>query len=132
MITVTHRNLFDGYCYGPVELIDVKKDSGNMFLTLKDSVEKISHAEYHECVYWRIDESLNGIRLLLVKEMTADTIIKMKKSTIHSDLKNNSDNIENLLREWSDEGLKFYVHFTDIPDHEYLVVAENLDYHSRI
>ncbi len=115
------------YCYGPVNILDVKKYENSMHVFASSSFGHSCKVVYENCIYWQIDESLKGKRLLIVEEKSVDELIRMRDSVCVISLKQNAANVEKLIRQWHEEGMHFYVHYTDTLQKEYLVVASKLD-----
>ena len=122
---ITH-NLFQSYCYGPADLIGVRKGSSTMQLKLRDSAGVLSEAVYSGCVYWRLGEEETGIHLSLVQHVSAEELLRHPDSETMHALLRNADNVPGLLHEWEHSGLSFYLHLGATPENEYLVVAKSL------
>ena len=122
------RGLFGGYCYGPVDLVKVRRIDNSMQLQLRTIKGGIAYANYDGCVYWRLDSSQKGMHIPIVQQMTADELIDRNDSDTLLSLQKNSNNVEKLLHDWEDDGLKFYLHYGTEPGSEYLIAARNMKY----
>ena len=118
--------LFDSYCYGPADLLELQKGDSTMWLTLRDSAGKRTEAVYCGCVYWRLDQT--GIRLSLVQRVTAQELLERHQAITVRELRKNATDVAGLLQEWEDAGLSFFLHLGSRPGMEYLVVARSLEY----
>ena len=127
----TLQALFDSYCYGPVDLIQLRKGDSTMWLVLKDTAGKRAEAVYHDCVYWRIGPEQAGTHLSYVQRVSAGELQSRKGSISLQALQRNACNVDSLLQDWEEEGLSFYLHIGNKPDQEYLVVARSLEYREK-
>ena len=120
--------LLESYCYGPVDLLRVRKGDSTMWLTLRDPVGRRAQAIYHDCVYWRLDEKQTGMHLPLVQRVSARKLLERKNSVTLLALRRNTRNVARLLLDWEAEGLNLYLHLGRRPEQEFLVVARSLVY----
>lgn len=128
MRTPEDDRIMGGYCYGPADLNRIEKGDSMMWLQLSTVSGDAATALYEDCVYWRLEKEQTGLHIPLVEQLTADELLKPSHYDTLNELKKNSDNVENLLKSWEKEGLKFYLHYGVNPGSEYLVVAGNLKY----
>ena len=126
MAKVAERKLFDGYCYGPADVVKLEKGDSTMWLEVRDPAGKRAKAVYEGCVYWRLGPE--GIHFSLVREVTPEELTGHPDSVSMTALKRNARNVEQLLQEWKQAGLNFYLHLGSLPGQEYLVVAKSLQY----
>lgn len=131
MSTVPGKEMFGGYCYGPVDVIDICKGDTTMSLMLRDSSGREACATYEGCVYWRIGNEQKGEHFSLVKKVSADDIIRRDKSVTMLSLQKNNGCAEELLRDWEKAGLNFYIHIGKESQSDYLVVAETMTYNDN-
>ncbi len=116
------------YCYGPVTIIEVIKHEISMEIVVQSSHGHSSKAEYQNCIYWQIDKSLEGKKLLIVEEKSAEELIQMRDNPCVSSLKQNAASVENLILQWKEEGMHFYVHYAQDAKKEYLVVSKDFQF----
>ena len=121
--------LFNAYCFGPADLLQIRKGDSTMWLSLRDSVGRNAIAIYHDCVYWRLDQRQTGIHLSLVQRVTAQELLQQRNSISLLFLQKNTENVEQLLLDWEQAGLSFFLHQGNRPGLEFLVVARSLEYH---
>ncbi len=119
------------YCYGPVMVIDVKKFENSMQLTVQEEFGKTCTVYYNNCIYWQIDETLKGERLLMVEEKTVQELLNIKDSPCVCALNKNAASIDKLLIQWHEEGMHFYLHYADNLKEDYLVVASGFEYQNN-
>ena len=50
--------VFESYCYGPVDVIKMRKGDSTLWLSLQDSAGRRAEAIYRGCVYWRLEPEL--------------------------------------------------------------------------
>lgn len=122
------QNFLNSYCYGPVDLVGMKRDSSSMCLMLRDSAGKSARAVYTGCVYWRLDPTDIGIHLSLVRRVGVRELLGRPNSVTMLALRKNADDVSRLLGEWEAAGLSFFLHLGSQPGMEFLVVARELDY----
>ena len=125
------NKLIESYCYGPVDLLQIRKGDSTMWLTLRDPVGRKARAVYHNCVYWRLDEKQTGMHLSLVQRITAQELLERKNSVTLRELQKNSSDVTRLLMDWESEGLSFYLHLGLQPEAEFLVVARSMVYREK-
>ncbi len=118
--------MITGYCYGPVTVMEVKKYENSMKITVRSAQGRSSEVEYLNCIYWQIDSSAVGQNFLIVEEKTAEQLLEMGDNPCVRLLSQNAASIKNLIEQWRDEGMHFYVHHVENPTKEYLVVAGDL------
>ena len=131
MGTALQTGMFGGYCYGPADVIRLRKGDSTMWVLLRDSAGKAAEAVYSGCVYWRLERGQTGIHISLVEKLTADQLLQRKYSVTLRALQKNTGDVEKLIREWEAAGLSFYLHIGRKATEEYLVVAENLQYREK-
>ena len=118
--------MLDHYCYGPADLLQIKKGDSTMWLSLRDSNGCAARAEYRGCVYWRLSQA--QIHLSLVRRVSAQEIADHPGSATMKALRKNANDVPGLLRQWEQDGLSFYLHSSSSPGEEFLVVARSLRY----
>ena len=128
----TVPGILKDYCYGPVDLLDVRQGSDDMRLTLRTADGRTATAHYHGCVYWQFDHTAKGKRLPLVRCFTADELLSQPKSPCLCLLARDTGDAGEALREWEAEGLRFYLHDTAERGEAYLVAARKLEYEDRL
>lgn len=121
-------SLFDSYCYGPVDLLRMHKGDSTMWLSLREPNGKKARAVYRGCVYWRTDELQTGTHLSLVQKLDASALLQKSHAAALQALQKNSRHVEQLVRDWENEGLSFYLHLGSEIGNEFLVVAKSLEY----
>ena len=131
MVEKDTNKLIESYCYGPVDLLQIRKGDSTMWLTLRDPVGRKARAVYHNCVYWRLDEKQTGVHLSLVQRVTAQELLQRKGSVTLRALHKNSSDVSRLLMDWEAEGLSFYLHLGIQPEMEFLVVASSMEYREK-
>ena len=118
--------LFQSYCYGPADLLTLRKGDSTMWLSLRDPAGKLAEAVYHGCVYWQLEQP--RIHLSLVQRLSTEELMLHCDSPALRELRKNTSDVEGLLREWESEGLCLFLHLGNRPDAEFLVVARSLEY----
>ena len=121
-----HHKLLDRYCYGPADLLQIRKGDSTMWLSLRDSGGRAAQAIYYGCIYWRLDREY--IHLSLVHKVTAQELMAHPQSVTMTELQKNASDVPSLLREWERLGLTFYLHQGTGPEDEYLVAAKSMDF----
>ena len=129
MIGGGNLKMFDNYCYGPVDIISIRRGNNTMWLQLLDTTGRKAQAIYRGCVYWFLGRKEKDLHIPLVIKISASELLSRTSSVILTELHRNSDNIESLIKNWENEGLNFYLHFGPDKGSEFLVVAKSLDYH---
>ena len=127
----TIPGILKDYCYGPVDLLDVRQGSDDMRLTLRTADGRAASAHYHGCVYWQLDHTAKGKRLPLVRRFTAAELLSQPESPCLSLLARDTGDAGEALWEWEAEGLRFYLHDTAERGEAYLVAARRLEYEDR-
>ena len=121
-------NLMSSYCYGPADLLGIRKGSSTMWLTLQDSAGKWAQAVYRGCVYWRLSEAQLGSHFSLVQKLSADELLQPCHAVTLRALEENTFHVDKLIREWEEAGLSFFLHFSSRAGSEFLVAAESMEY----
>ncbi len=118
--------MLSNYRYGPVTITEIEKFENAMHITGHGLNGHAVKAIYESCIYWQIESSLKGERLLIVEEKTVQELLNMRANPCVSALNQNAANVENLLIQWQDEGMRFFMHYVENPKREFIVVARNL------
>ena len=121
------NDIFDEYCYGPVDIMSLRKGSSTMWLQLQDVLGRKALATYRGCVYWSLDTEQIGMHLPLVCKVSAQQLLTHSSPSLML-LRRNSSDIKSLLTDWEKDGLNFYVHYGPSKDQEFLVVASSKQY----
>ena len=121
-----HHTLFNHYCYGPADLLQIRKGDSTMWLSLRDSGGRAAQAIYYGCIYWRLDREY--IHLSLVQKVTAQELMAHSDSVTMRELQKNATDVPSLLKEWEQQGLSFFLHQGTEPEDEFLVVAESMEF----
>lgn len=128
MTSLENDRHLGGYCYGPADLIAIEKSDNVMWLQLQTISGRKAQAVYKGCVYWRLDKEQIGLHIPFVQQLTVEELFQSSHLITLLFLQKNSDDVESLLKEWENEGLKFYIHYGITKGSEYLVVARELEY----
>ena len=126
MTKVAEMELFDGYCYGPADVLKLEKGDSTMWLEVRDAAGKRARVVYEGCVYWRLGPE--KIHFSLVREVTVRELLSRPDGISMTALKRNARHVEQLLQEWKRLGLNFYLHLGSLPGQEFLVAAKSLQY----
>ncbi len=118
--------MLSNYRYGPVSITEIEKYENSMHIIGQGLNGHTVKAVYENCIYWQIEKSLKGERLLIVEEKSEQELLNMRNKPCVSALNQNAANVENLIRQWHDEGMHFFIHYVENSTREFIVVAEKL------